>query len=172
MKNKHIYLSALISGFGAGVLSVVPVFKNFACCLIIPAASYIALRLYKNSSGVSVEKLNLSDGLKVGFFTGTFSAFFNVLFDSFITFLTRKNDIVEAYYQIQQSDFEGILDDETFNYLMSNIGAMVSDITEKGFSLEYVLSMMFALLLLNGVFGIIGGLIGIKILKLPIDGRQ
>lgn len=56
------YLPSLVAGFGAGVLSVVPVLKSFACCLIVPAAAYLSIVLYQRANNLD-ERIETSKAI-------------------------------------------------------------------------------------------------------------
>ena len=51
-------------------------------------------------------------------------------------------------------------------------GKMVEDIQTTGFSFYYTLSILFNNFIVNTIFGIIGGLIGTKIINSKLDQRN
>ena len=95
------FLSPLIVGFGAGVLSIVPVAKSFGCCLIIPVAAFIALLLEQKANN-DFSKIEIKKGLIFGLLTGLYAALFGSVFDFFITFVTKNNDLVATYSELQK----------------------------------------------------------------------
>ena len=158
------YLSPLIVGFGAGVLSIVPVAKSFGCCLIIPVAAFISLLLdQKANNNYSI--IEIKKGIIFGLLTGLYAALFGSVFDFFITFVTKNNDLVATYSELQKliSDFpvSDVLKDE----ILTLLGAVVDSIRTSGFSLLYTFSVLANNILLNSVFGILGGIIGVQILN-------
>ena len=44
------YLSALVCGFGAAVLTTIPGMESIACCTLVPIAAGISIFLYKKSN--------------------------------------------------------------------------------------------------------------------------
>lgn len=91
-------LPMLIAGFGAAVLSIVPILKGFSCCLLIPFASMMSLfldiRVNKN-----LDRIRISKAVWFGFLTGFFATIFFVAFDLIITFITKTNDLIESLPQ-------------------------------------------------------------------------
>ena len=88
-------------GFGAGVIQVVPIAKSFSWCLIVPVAAFLALLLDQKSNS-SYERINVSKAVMIGLLTGFWAALFGSFFDVFITFITKSNDIIGAYMQINK----------------------------------------------------------------------
>jgi len=158
------YLSPLIVGFGAGVLSIVPVAKSFGCCLIIPVAAFISLLLdQKANNNYSI--IEIKKGIIFGLLTGLYAALFGSVFDFFITFVTKNNDLVATYSELQKliSDFP--VSDALKDEILTLLGAVVDSIRTSGFSLLYTFSVLANNILLNSVFGILGGIIGVQILN-------
>jgi hypothetical protein len=74
------YLSAFVCGFGAGVLQIVPVAKSFSCCLIIPAAAFLALVLEQKSTN-NFTRILPGKAILIGLVTGLYAAIFGSFFD-------------------------------------------------------------------------------------------
>ncbi|MFZ1288615.1 MAG: hypothetical protein WAR79_00890 [Melioribacteraceae bacterium] len=155
------YLPALVAGFSAGVLHIVPIAKSLTCCLVVPIAAYFAITLAAKSENI-IGNFNLKRGAMLGFLTGLFAAFFGSFFDIFITFLTRSNDILDAFNELNNmvDNFPVTqeIKDEVLN-LMQNVA---DSIREKGFSSLYAISIIFNNLIVDSIFGLIGGLVGTK----------
>lgn len=159
-------LPVIISGFIVAVFSIVPILKNFSCCLFLPFASvfslYLDLRVNKN-----LEFIRIPKALKFGFLTGLFATIFYVPLDLLITFFTRTNDFIavipQAEILIQDLEIKEITKDS-----MSMIRAMAEQIKETGFSPLYAVMILFSNLFTNSIFGMIGGLIGMGILNKKI----
>lgn len=158
------YLSPLIVGFGAGVLSIVPVAKSFGCCLIIPIAAFIALLLDQKANN-DYSKIEIMKGLIFGLLTGIYAAFFGSIFDFFITFVTKNNDLVATYNELQKIINEFPISEEIKNQVMSILGGVVDSIKSQGYSLIYTFSVLANNLILYSIFGILGGIIGAQILN-------
>jgi len=135
------YLSPLIVGFGAGVLSIVPVAKSFGCCLIIPVAAFIALLLDQKANN-NYSKLEIKQGVIFGLLTGIYAALFGTIFDFFITFITKNNDIVATYSELQKVITQFPISDELKDNVMSMLGGVVESIRTTGISLVYTFSVL------------------------------
>ena len=158
------YLSPLIVGFSAGVLSIVPVAKSFGCCLIIPIAAFIALLLDQKAKN-DYSKIEIKKGLIFGLFTGLYAALFGSVFDFFITFVTKNNDIVATFSELQKVITEFPISEALKEDVMIILGGVVESIKDTGFSLLYTLSVLVNNTILNSVFGMLGGIIGAQILN-------
>lgn len=157
------YLSTFVSGFGAGVLSVVPLMKNFSCCLVIPAASYFSLRLYQRAEN-NFEKIEASKALTYGALTGMFAAFFGTSFDLLITFIFHTNDFVYGIPSVEKILTEYAKIPE-FRQAMSLLKQMSQNIQQFGFSSGYALFIFLNNLLVYPLFGIVGGLLGMHFIN-------
>jgi len=161
--NKKRIMPTLVCGFGAAVLTTIPGVKNFGCCLIVPLAAILALML-----DIRVNKTMLPIDIKsvvfFGILTGVFAALFSTFFDVLITFITRTNDFVETLPQtemmIRQYKLGGLLD-ETLTILHH----MVNQIKTTGFSFFYTFGILSSNLVIDIIFGFLGGLLGMSILN-------
>ncbi|GAB4136601.1 MAG: hypothetical protein Fur0015_08870 [Ignavibacteriales bacterium] len=158
------YISAFVSGFGAGVLQIVPVAKSFSCCLIVPIASYIAIVLDRRATG-NIDKLSLKHGLLFGLMTGIYAALFGSFFDLIITFITHNNDFIFAISELQKVVNNFPLDEKIKQEVFSMIGNVASDIQRNGFSVLYSFSVIFNNFIINPIFGMLGGLISVQIIN-------
>ncbi len=167
MISKKYFLPALVTGFGAAVLTTVPGIKSFACCLIMPAASLTAVLLYQKINKITVP-LAFKEAIIIGLLCGLVAGFFSTLFDVLITFITHTNDFVETLPQtkamIKQYNFGSIFQ-QTFGLLEK----MSTQIQENGFSFLYAGAIFFSNLIVDTIFGIIGSLIGMTFIKRKIN---
>ncbi|MEO8399058.1 MAG: hypothetical protein ABI550_04485 [Ignavibacteriaceae bacterium] len=152
------YSPAIVCGFGAAVLTIVPGIRAAGCCLFVPLAASLSLFLYKKINKSS-ENISTNNALLFGLFTGLSAALFATLFDLIITYITRSNDFVESLPQVEimlknLKMGEAVI--ETLN-IMKN---MAADITNKGFSFFYSFILLISNTLVYTVFGIIGSLLG------------
>lgn len=165
------YLSALVCGFGAGVLMVVPVAKSFTCCLIIPFAAFLSLVL-ENKANPSIEKITAKKALMFGLMTGLFAALFGSFFDLFITLVTKQNDIVAMFPELQNMVNSFPLTEDVRNEILELFQIVRDDIINYGFSPLYALSVILSNFSVNIVFGMIGGLVGSNILNKKLNNTK
>ncbi len=158
------YLPSLVTGFAAGVLSVVPVLKSFGCCLIVPAAAYFAIILYQRANNLD-EKINTGKAIFLGLSTGIFAALFATTFEIFITLFTKQSDVIDAFGNIQTMINSLPLDAAIKQQVIDMINNVVVDLREKGFSIIYSITLLFNNLLVNSIFGLVGGVIGLQVIN-------
>ncbi len=158
------YLSAFVVGFGAGVIQVVPVAKSFACCLIIPAAAALALSLDQKANKYTFP-IEFKRAAVIGLLTGLWAALFGTFFDVFITFVTKNNDVIASFGQLQKMVTSFPFDETVKKEVMSLLSTIVNDISSKGFSWLYTISVGFNNLIVDTIFGFVGGIIGMQILN-------
>jgi len=158
------YLPAIVAGFGAGVLHVVPLTKALTCCLVVPLAAVAAILLEQKSEGTSGH-FDIKRGAILGLFTGLFAALFGSFFDIFITFITKNNDIIFAFNELTEMIDTIPVSDEVKEEVISLMKTVVDSIKDTGFSTLYAISIIFNNLIVNSIFGLIGGLVGAKILN-------
>lgn len=162
------YISSFVCGFGAGVLQVVPLVKSFSCCLIIPAASIIALLLDRKANRITT-KTPTKHALMIGLMTGIYAALFGSLFDILITFITKNNDVVAMFPELQKMINNFPLNEVIRNEVINLFQIVRNDIIEHGFSFLYTLSVIINNFLVGTIFGIAGGLIGAQIINSKIN---
>jgi len=158
------YLPAIVAGFGAGVLHVVPLTKALTCCLVVPIAAVAAIMLEQKAYNLTGD-FDLKRGAILGLLTGIFAAMFGSFFDIFITLLTKNNDIIVAFNQISEMVDSFPVPGNVKNEVISLMKSVVDSIKEDGFSGLYAISIIFNNLIVDSIFGLIGGLAGTKILN-------
>ena len=156
------YISAFICGFGAGVLQVVPVAKSFSCCLIIPVAAGIAIYLDQKSKGFPGKVLS-SKGAIMGLLTGLWAAFFGSIFDIFITFITKDNELIVAFGELQKTINSFPFSTEIKEQVIELFSSVIKQIKDYGFSPLYAFSIIFGNFIVNSLAGLVGGLISVQI---------
>ena len=167
---KRYLLPALVAGFGAGVLSIVPVVNSFTCCLFVPLAAYFALFLDLRAAGNFREPIEVEHAILIGVFTGLFAALFSTLFDVTITMITRSNPIIDEFIGMQNliNSIPFIsLEDKKIS--INLIAGMINDLETTGFSFLYTTSKLFTNLIVYTIFGLAGGLIGRQLINKRID---
>jgi hypothetical protein len=152
------YLPSLVTGFGAAVLTTVPGVREFGCCLIVPLAVFTALLLYRKTTNRD-SNISVKTSLFLGFLTGLFAALFSSFFDIIITYFTHSNDFVKALPQTQE-----VLDSfnlgEAAKQTIDLMKRMGDQITSTGFSLLYSLLILMSNLIVDSIFGMLGGVLG------------
>jgi len=157
------YISPLVCGFGAAVLSIVPGLKEISCCIIVPLTAVLSLYLDQKMRHVT-EKVDSRNAVTFGLLTGVFAAIFLTFFDTILTLFTRTNDFVRALPATEAliRDYNlGNMMEETMKILRK----IAADIKETGFSLLYTFMMLISNLITDTVFGLLGGLIGMNYLN-------
>ncbi|HEX9250915.1 MAG TPA: hypothetical protein VF870_01680 [Ignavibacteriaceae bacterium] len=155
------YLPTLVCGFGAAVLATVPGIKNFSCCLIVPGAAAISILLDKKINNYN-EKVVLGKSLGFGFLTGLFATIFITAFEMLVTYFTRSNDFIQSLPQteiLMRQWNLGPLVDESLK-LIKNVS---KEIQKSGFSFLYLLMILSSNFIINSIFGMIGGALGMSL---------
>ncbi len=149
---------ALVAGFAVGVLLIIPGLRSFGCCLILPLGAAVAVYLESYFENFS-SKMRNKKALLIGLATGFFAAIFSTVFDVLVTYFSRTNDMIEALPQIELmlAGFSlGEVKEETMNMLRR----IEHEITSTGFSLLYTFFLLINNLIIDSIFGILGGLFG------------
>lgn len=157
------FLPAFICGFVAGVLNIVPIVKSFSCCLIIPAAAIFSLILYQRALN-NFSPIKAGDAALFGLLTGLFSAFFGSVLDILIIFITRTNEIAESLAEVEKM-IDDLPSSPIWKEVMDLMYRISDDINKYGFSFIYFISVFVSSTIVNSIFGIAGGLIGMQILN-------
>lgn len=157
------YLPMLICGFGAGVLSIVPVIKSLSCCLVIPFAAGLSLFLDQKASN-NYNKIAPGKAAFSGAFTGIFAAVFSTAFTILMVFLTRTSDINESLGEFRKY-LSSIPTPGIANEVINIMTKMADEISTNGFSVLFTFSIFTSSLFIDIIFGIIGGLVGMQIIN-------
>jgi len=155
------YMPTLVCGFSAAVLSTVPGIKNFSCCLIVPGAAVFSIMLDKRINN-SNEKIQLGKAIGFGFLTGLVATIFITTFEMLLTFFTRSNDIVQSLPEV-----ENMMRDLKMGQMMTEsikiMKSMAKEIQTNGFSFIYLFMILSSNIIINSVFGMIGGVLGMSL---------
>ena len=157
-------MPAIVAGFGAGVLHVVPLTKALTCCLVVPIAAVIALILEQRANRLD-GNIEINRGMFLGFLTGFIAALFGSFFDIFITLITKNNDIILAYHEMSDIFDSFPVPQDVKEETMNLMCGVVESIKETGFSFIYSITITINNILVDSVFGFIGGIIGTKVLN-------
>jgi hypothetical protein len=167
MKSK--YISPLVCGFGASVLTIVPGLKEIGCCLIIPFAAGLSLYLYQRSNKLT-DQIKVNQAIPFGLLTGLFSALFAVFLEVLFTAIFKSNDFVKALPELEIA-FRNIVPQNLLNEVFKIYKAMADDIKSNGFSLSYTLYYFVATSFTSLIFGMVGGLLGMVFLNRKSKGN-
>jgi len=160
---KHKLSAALVCGFGAAVLETVPGIKSIGCCLLLPGAVVLSLYFYLRLTSYE-ERITTNTAVVMGLITGIVAALFSVSFEALSTFLFKTNDFVASLPQVTivlNSFNLGDVGKETIAILQT----MSKEIMTTGFSVTYLFFLLFNNLIINVVFGIVGGFVGLSLLN-------
>lgn len=100
-----------------------------------------------------------------GLITGLYAALFGSLFDIIITLITKQNEIVAMFPEMQKMITNFPLDQEIKKQVIEWFGKIRNDILSYGFSPFYTFSVILNNIIIDPIFGIIGGMIGAKIIN-------
>ncbi|MBK9099612.1 MAG: hypothetical protein IPM14_16175 [bacterium] len=157
------YLSALVCGFGAAVLTTIPGMESIACCTLVPIAAGLSIFIYKKSQP-GIIKINTGSGILVGVLTGVIAALFASFFEVIITYLTKSSDLVVSMPQAEQ-----LVKDMNFGpaaeQSLEVLRRVVNEIQTTGFSFLYTILITITNLITYSIFGILGGIIGTAIIN-------
>lgn len=166
--NKKTISPSLVAGFATAVLLTIPGLKSFGCCLILPLAAAAAVYLEARFENFA-HQITTKRALLIGVTTGLFAALFSTSFDVLISYLVRTNEIIEALPQLElmlSSFVSGEIKNETMNMLRK----IEQEITSTGFSPLYTFFVLINNLIINSIFGLLGGLLGASYINKKFSG--
>lgn len=163
-------MPALVCGFGASVVTTVPGIKNFGCCLIIPVAVYLALFLDRKIN-FNLEFIRPAKAISFGLLTGIFAALFSTFFEILITYVARTNDFITTLPELDGM-FKAYLSNPAFAETMQLLKSMEKEIQQTGFSTLYLVFFFLNSIIVNIVFGIVGGLFGMHFINKKSNIQQ
>jgi hypothetical protein len=161
--NQYKYYPALVSAFAAAVLTTIPGLKSFACCLLVPSASVLALYLDQKFNS-SEKQITSNKAMLTGLITGVLIAFFSSSLEIFITFILKSNELTQTLPELEilLSQMElGSISDEIVTMLRD----ISSEITKSGFSIQFTFFLITSNIITDAIFGFLGGLLGMAILN-------
>ncbi len=159
--NSHKFFPPLVCGFGAAVLNTIPGVKSLGCCLVVPVAAWFSLILNEKINKAQ-PPVPVQDAFFFGFLTGLFAAIFSTGIDVIMTLIMHTNDFVQTLPQTE-TVLQGWNLGELWKETSSLLHKMSSEIQRNGFSLIYTMAILFSNLVIDSIFGMIGGLIGMQI---------
>ena len=147
-KQQSKLVPAVWGGLLIGVISGVPVlnFINCACCAGVIAGGILAVYIYRNNIDPT-EPLIMGDGAVLGLLAGVFGAVIGSILDGLFGVMTY-DFLLKASEYIDDPELKGIL--ESFDPKIMGPGI-------------FILGFLFDLVI-DCVFGLLGGLLGIALL--------
>ncbi len=164
-------MPVLLAGFSIGVIQIIPYTKTVACCLGIPAGVWLALWLDGKSTG-DQSLVSLKKALITGLLTGLIGAFIASFLDLFITFITKTNEFVASFNEFQKMMTNLPVDEGIKTNVMEIFLSIRNDIVDHGFSFFYAITTIFNNLVINVIFGLIGGVIARQIINIKRDEKN
>ena len=117
----------------------------------------------------SREKISAKKALMFGIVTGLYAALFGSFFELFITLVTKHNDIISTFPELQRM-IEGFpVTPEIKTEVLNLFQNVREEILTKGFSLLYTFSVLMNNFIVNTIFGAVGGLVGAQIINNRIN---
>ncbi|MBA4250175.1 MAG: hypothetical protein C0442_00410 [Chlorobiaceae bacterium] len=157
------YFPALVCAFGVSVISIIPGFKNFTCCLFVPMASIAALFIDQKLTRFEY-RISFKHAIKFGFVMGLYATFMMSTLDVFITYILKTNDLIRSIPDLKVALAQLNMGDAA-DEAIKLIEFMETEIIATGFSAVYTFFMLINNFVINSVFGIIGGLIGMSFIN-------
>jgi len=158
MDQERMLRPALIGGVLLGILSALPVLQAFncVCCMWVIGGGMLAAHLYVKSSPFAV---TLGSGVLLGLFTGVIGAIVDTIFSIPLHFALRGLTVGVAEQLNQVLERVGNLPPETraaFRSMFAH-GA--------GIGVAVLLFGAFIRLIVYGLFGLLGGAIGVALFE-------
>jgi hypothetical protein len=148
-------LPALYGGIILAVISNIPFlnFVNCLCCAGVLFGGFMAVFFYKNELGEGSSPLASSDGIQLGALAGLFGAVIGFVLQ-FLLLKIIGNVTGEAMFSMMENMFGDKMPPESLEQMREGM-------TEGGVSvMNFVVG-----LIINPIFGLLGGLIGFQVFK-------
>ena len=117
----------------------------------------------------SKEKITAKKAIMFGIVTGLYAALFGSFLDIFITLITKNNDIILTFPELQRMINGFPVTPEIKAEVLNLFQNVREEILTKGFSLLYTFSVLVNNLVVNTIFGAVGGLVGAQIINNRIN---
>ena len=107
----------------------------------------------------------MKKALLFGLFTGLFAALFGSVFEIVITLITKQNDVIASFTDLQRIVQNLPLSEEIKKEVLNIFQSVRQDILKNGFSILYTFSVIVNNFIVNSIFGSVGGLAGAQIIN-------
>ena len=139
--------------------------------MILPLAAFISLLLDQRATR-NFTKIPMKKALLFGLFTGLFAALFGSVFEILITFITKHNDEIASFTDLQRIIQNLPLSEEIKKEILNLFQSVREDILKNGFSLLYTFSVIGNNFIVNSIFGSVGGLVGAQIINSRLNNQS
>ncbi len=137
----------------------------------MPIAAFLSLILDQKANH-TVGKILTKKAIILGLTTGLFAAIFGSTFEIFITFVTRQNDIIASFPDLQRMLDTFPITEEIKQEVLHLFQNVRTEILATGFSWIYTFSILVNNFIINLIFGAIGGLVGAQIINSRTHNSQ
>ena len=149
---------ALIGGGVMAILSTVPLVNlgNCFCCMWLLLGGALAVWFYQKDLPPGAPPLSAGDGALLGLLAGAFGALFSTLLNTLMTALGGALPMARVLENLQEYRSD----------IAPEVEELFRGLGEAGFlSPLFIFAGLFFSLIIDGVFGLIGGLIGVSLFK-------
>ena len=137
----------------------------------MPLAAFLSLVLEQRAAN-DYSKFPMKKAVKFGLITGLYAALFGSVFDIIITLITKQNDVIAMFPELQRMINSFPITADLKNEVLRLFQNVRSEILAYGFSPFYTASVILNNLIVNTIFGIVGGLIGAQIINRKINNTS
>jgi len=138
--------------------------------MIVPIAAFVSLLLNQRATNEK-EKITTKRALMFGITTGLYAALFGTFFEIFITFITKHNDIIATFPELQRMVDGFPVTPEIKKEVLNLFQNVRNEILSTGFSVLYTFSVLVNNFIINTIFGAVGGLVGAQIINNRLNNR-
>ncbi len=151
------FIPALYGGIIIGVISSVPFLNliNCLCCAGIMLGGFLSIYFYKENFTPDTPPFTTADCVSVGLYAGIIGAFIGAILDS--VFLMIFGNVVGAYVLEFLQNMELDIPDEALE--------SIEQAFDQSLSAASILIGLISGIIINSIFGVLGGLIGFNIFK-------
>ncbi len=129
--------------------------------MLVPGAAVFSILLDKKINRTN-DKINIGKAIGFGFLTGFVATIFITTFEMLLTYVTKSNDFIQSIPQsemvMRQWDLGSVVDDS-----LKLIKSVAKEIEKSGFSFIYLLMILSSNFIINSIFGMIGGALGMNL---------
>jgi len=150
-------IPALYGGILIGLVSSIPFvnFVNCICCAGVLAGGFIAVMFYKKDFTPDTPPLTAGDCMTVGVFAGIIGAVAESILS--IIFMMMFGNVALEFIM-------GIIRDSNIQLPPEALSSLEDAIAERA-NIAHIMLNFFFVLILNTIFGMLGGLIGYSVFK-------